>query len=116
VIGDADPDGEATAEDRLRRNGDSAYLQFGQDLLVQGVEKLVRHAPGVAEADRIQGDGRKQLEPGLPLMRPARWRAWSMLAWMAAPMRATPCSFIDIHRIKGCRERVDRHPALLVSE
>src|SRR5260370_25767663 len=71
VIGDADADREAAAEDRVRRNGDPAYLQFGQDLLVQGVETLVRRAPaGVTEADRVQGNGRKQLEPGLPLDAP----------------------------------------------
>jgi hypothetical protein len=71
VIGDAHADGEAAAEDRLRRNGDPAYLEFGQDLLIQGVETLVRHAPaGVTEADRVQGYGRKQLESGLPLDAP----------------------------------------------
>jgi hypothetical protein len=42
VIGDADADGEAAAEDRLRWNSDPAYLQFGQDLLVQHVETLAR--------------------------------------------------------------------------
>ncbi|MEA3161746.1 MAG: hypothetical protein QOD95_3294 [Gammaproteobacteria bacterium] len=57
MIGDADPDGEAAAADRLRRNGDSAYLQFGQDLLVQGVEKLVRHYWLVSEEAEVYGHG-----------------------------------------------------------